>query len=65
MLINKDIVLKKLKEKVSSDSELSIYRFGIAGSVARGDNTKNSDIDIIVDSDGMPIDLIERVKGFF
>ena len=64
-MLNKDIVLMELKKKVSNDRELSSYRFGIAGSVARGESTKNSDIDVVVDSDGMPINLIERVKGFF
>ena len=64
-MLNRDIVLRKLSEMVSSDTELSNYRFGIAGSVSRGDNTENSDIDIVVDSDGMPLNLIERVRGFF
>ena len=50
MALNLNGCMKKLKEfhKVYGVS-LGINRIGIFGSVARGENTDNSDIDIVVD----------------
>lgn len=45
--------------------EMPAYRFGIAGSIARGTQSKNSDIDIIVDTDSMPLVDIEFIKNYF
>lgn len=39
-------------------------RFGIAGSIARGDETSNSDIDIVVDKESLSIDEMEKIKHF-
>jgi len=45
--------------------ELPEYKFGIAGSIARGTQSKNSDIDIIVDTDSMPLVDMEFIKNYF
>ena len=48
-----------------SISELSSTRLGIAGSVARGDANKRSDIDVVVDTDDLSLSSIDLIKGAF
>ena len=38
------------------------YKYGIAGSYARGTAKLRSDIDIVVDTDSLDIDIIELIK---
>lgn len=40
-------------------------KMGLAGSYARGDNTDSSDIDIVVDTDLMPITDMDYIKSSF
>ena len=40
-------------------------KMGLAGSYARGDNKASSDIDIIVDTDLMPITDMDYIKSSF
>ena len=45
--------------------ELETIRMGIAGSVARGTATSNSDIDIVVDTDCLSLPTTNRIKSAF
>ena len=77
--LNTDEGVKKMDETVklfedrakvfsymeSLAKELPKYRFGLAGSIARGTQKKNSDIDIVVDTDSIPIEDIEFIKNYF
>ena len=62
--MNKEDILRQLMG-LKEDKQLGKYRLGLAGSYARGTNEATSDIDIVVDSDGMPVNCMERVKGYF
>ncbi|PJE81704.1 hypothetical protein COU58_01050 [Candidatus Pacearchaeota archaeon CG10_big_fil_rev_8_21_14_0_10_32_42] len=54
---NKNI--KKIKMKVLPTlKEHKVSRAGIFGSFARGDNKKNSDIDILIEFNGSLLDLV-------
>lgn len=52
-------LLKKNKQKF--EQEYGVSRIGIFGSVARGEQTKNSDVDIIFDTDKISL---FRMGGF-
>ncbi|MDO5417797.1 MAG: nucleotidyltransferase domain-containing protein [Lachnospiraceae bacterium] len=52
-------------ERLKKDEQLECYRLGLAGSYARGTNDVASDIDIVVDSDGMPVADMECIKKHF
>jgi len=48
--MSKEIIIKKLSQELSSlKSQYPIKELGIFGSVARGDDTKKSDVDILVE----------------
>lgn len=55
----------KIVHEIKKIDILSKYKYGLAGSFARGDATKDSDIDIVVNSDGLSIDILNIIKGFF
>ena len=42
-----------------------IIKLGIAGSYARGEETKESDLDIVIDGDSMRQDIAEYIKKQF
>lgn len=52
-------ILKPLYNKYSD------IRIGIAGSYVNGTQSKNSDIDIVIDGDSMRVDIMEYIKGLF
>lgn len=56
-----DEVLKKLSEL----KQLMGYNFGVAGSVARGEETEDSDIDVVVDYDMLDFNQIDFIKDYF
>jgi len=41
-------ILEKLHESLPEFNEIGVTRLAVFGSVARGDNTQNSDIDILI-----------------
>ena len=45
--------------------ELKTVRIGVAGSFARGENTKDSDIDLVFDTDKLTFQDIEKIKNLF
>lgn len=55
MKIDRDLVLAKLREQREHiEREYGLRMIGIVGSVARGEATEKSDIDVIVDVTGRP-----------
>ncbi|MBQ9608890.1 MAG: nucleotidyltransferase domain-containing protein [Lachnospiraceae bacterium] len=54
----KEDILKKLRQL----NMKSNYRMGLAGSISRGCETDNSDIDIVVDTNDMPISDMNVIK---
>jgi predicted nucleotidyltransferase len=53
---------------IMQDPDFAGCRFGLAGSYARGEETPDSDIDIVVDTDkefGLSIEEMERIKASF
>ena len=55
MTIDREHVLKKLREQREHiEREYGLRMIGIVGSVARGDATDESDIDVIADITGRP-----------
>ena len=61
--MTKSDILKTIS-RIKHD-KLHNLRMGLAGSYARGDNKASSDIDIIVDTDLMPIADMEYIKSKF
>jgi len=61
MKISKEQILEKL-ESFKKIPELSEYRFGLAGSYVRGDDTEESDIDIVVDTGILSVNSIFLIK---
>ena len=68
------LTLTDCKDKLSNFKQVSandfgIRRIGIFGSVARGENKENSDIDIVVEFEKPTLSLIynlkETLKGIF
>lgn len=55
----------KIIHEIKKIDILSKYKYGLAGSFARGEATRDSDIDIVVNADGLSIDIINKIKGFF
>lgn len=62
--MSKEDILHQLMS-LKEDEQLGNYRLGLAGSYARGTNGAASDIDIVVDSDGIPVSYMERMKAYF
>ena len=55
MTIDRELVLTKLREQREHiEREYGLRMIGIVGSVARGEATEKSDIDVIVDVAGRP-----------
>ena len=44
--------------------EFSSYNFGLAGSYSRGEESENSDIDIVVDTGNLTPEQMEKIKSF-
>ena len=61
--MTKSDILKTIS-RIKHD-KLHNLKMGLAGSYARGDNKASSDIDIIVDTDLMPIADMEYIKSKF
>lgn len=59
----KDEVLHALA-LFKKENGVSDCRLGVAGSVARGEETPYSDIDVVVDKNCISIDEIEKIKYF-
>lgn len=64
MALNLNVCKKKLKgfRKVYGAS-LGINRIGIFGSVARGENTDDSDIDIVVDVSNPSFAVMSKIRS--
>lgn len=45
--------------------ELTDYKFGLGGSVARGESNNFSDLDIVVDTTDISIPLMNLIKSYF
>ncbi len=59
--MNKEEIIKKLSQELPSlRNQYPIKELGVFGSVARGDDTQSSDVDILVDFNG-PIGLFKFV----
>jgi len=59
--MNKDDIIKELEE-VKKRYEKEIIRIGIFGSVARGEATEDSDIDIVIEQKYPNLFLLGRIK---
>jgi len=55
--INKEEIIQKLRENIDKIRSFGVKRIGIFGSVVRGEQTEESDIDFVVE--------FERGKGTF
>lgn len=62
MLILQDCVNKLAEFKRTFGSKFGIQRLGIFGSVARKENTENSDIDIVVEVNQPTLSLMYELK---
>lgn len=62
--MSKEEIIEKIKE-VLKETGLAEYRVGLAGSYARGEQTAVSDIDIVVDCNGLTMELMSEVEGYF
>ncbi len=60
--------IPEIKKRVAgndvNDIPISSLKFGIAGSIALGKDKKNSDIDLVIDSDGFSLDAIDFIKSY-
>ena len=60
--------IPEIKKRVAgndvNDIPISSLKFGIAGSIALGKEKKNSDIDLVIDSDGFSLDAIDFIKSY-
>lgn len=69
MLVLKDCIEKLAAFKKESGKQFGITKIGIFGSVARQENTENSDIDIVVEVEHPTLSLMyelrERLKTLF
>lgn len=62
MLILQDCVNKLAEFKNTFGSKFGILKIGILGSVARGENTESSDIDIVVEIKQPTLSLMYELK---
>ncbi len=60
-MVTKDKVIKELR-KIKERYPNKIVKIGIFGSVARGDNTKDSDIDVVIEQQYPDLFLLGRIK---
>lgn len=69
MLVLKDCINKLTAFKEESGKQFGITKIGIFGSVARQENTEDSDIDIVVEVEQPTLsrmyELRERLKALF
>ena len=69
MLVLKDCINKLTAFKEESGKQFGITKIGIFGSVARQENTEDSDIDIVVEVEQPTLSLMyelrERLKALF
>ena len=70
--INKDMILQTLYTQTSELKKFGVQRIGLFGSFIRGENTNDSDIDLLVDFDKesktlrnliYPGDFLEQLFG--
>ena len=58
-MVNKISKIEKMKSKIVRILERAgVVRAGIFGSYARGEEKKNSDVDILIEFDGSLLDLV-------
>jgi hypothetical protein len=63
MIVNREKVLVQLKElKPLLNQKYGVVKLGLFGSVARGDNTENSDIDILIEVKKPKFNLLDFVE---
>ncbi len=63
-MISKEEILKKLKEfKQEKQTVYGFSKIGIFGSIARGENHENSDIDIIIEQNIPDLLLLGSIKS--
>jgi len=61
--MDKEIIKEKIKAKLPFLAErYHVKKMGIFGSVARGDDTKKSDIDILVEFDEEAIGMFDFIR---
>ena len=61
--INREEVLKRLRElKPLLGQKYGVVKIGLFGSVARGDNTENSDVDLLVKVEKADFSLMDFVS---
>ena len=69
MLVLKDCIRQLTAFKEESGKQFGITKIGIFGSVARQENTEDSDIDIVVEMEQPTLSLMyelrERLKALF
>lgn len=60
--MNKKLIINKLKEEINFlSSNYSVKSIGLYGSYVRNENSKNSDIDLLIDFSNMP-DIFQFVE---
>ncbi len=62
--MTKKDILDRL-QKISRTPEFAGYKFGLVGSYARGEETPESDIDILVDRHDMTLENMELLRSYF
>lgn len=62
--MSREEILSSIKE-LEHIQDLKNYKFGLAGSFARGDSDDLSDLDIVVNSDEMTMPLMNLIKSHF
>ena len=60
-MVTKDKVIEELR-KIKEKYPDKIVKIGIFGSVARGDNTEDSDIDVVIEQQYPDLLLLGRIK---
>ena len=64
--MNKDIVLKKLEEfKNNPENNYKIKQIGIFGSIVKGQNNEDSDIDVVIKTDKADLFAMVHMKEYF
>jgi len=64
--MNKDIVLKKLEEfKNNPENNYKIKQIGLFGSIVKGQNNEDSDIDIVIKTDKADLFAMVHLKKYF
>ncbi|MBW1974995.1 MAG: nucleotidyltransferase domain-containing protein [Deltaproteobacteria bacterium] len=59
--MNKDDIIKELKE-IKNQYKNEIAKIGIFGSLARGEETEDSDIDVVIEQKYPDLFLLGRIK---